>query len=68
MIIRSLIQILIKFLGDDFMMVLLFTQRVINGKTAFEDVPRLLKQGVYEELKDSGLEYLAGDYQPPEAP
>lgn len=47
------------------MMSLFFAQRVILGKTAFEDVPDSLKPGTYEHLKDSGVEFLAGDYQPP---
>ncbi|WLR54827.1 hypothetical protein LC048_20900 [Mesobacillus subterraneus] len=46
------------------MMALFFAQRVILGKTAFQDVPDSLKPAVYEHLKDSGVEYLAGDYQP----
>ena len=53
---------------DENMIVLLFVQRVILGKTAFADVPRQLKQAVYEDLVDSGFGELAGDYQPPEAP
>ncbi|WP_198286497.1 hypothetical protein [Bacillus sp. AP8] len=47
------------------MMAMFFAQRVILDKTKFEDVPNSLKPQVYEHLKDSGLEYLAGDYQPP---
>ncbi|HCG4535572.1 TPA: hypothetical protein NJY08_004417 [Salmonella enterica subsp. enterica serovar Typhi str. AG3] len=66
MIARFLIEILIKLLGDDEMMALLFAQRVILGKTAFEDVPSSLQPQVYEHLKDSGVEFLAGDYQPTE--
>ena len=63
---RKLItKLIIKLLGDDVMMTLLFAQRVILGKTKFEEVPTLLKPGVYEHLVDSGVEYLAGDYQPP---
>lgn len=65
MIVRFLIKILIKLLGDDEMMALLFAQRVILEKTEFKDVPDSLKPGVYEHLKDSGVEFLAGDYQPP---
>ncbi|WP_019243636.1 hypothetical protein [Bacillus massilioanorexius] len=58
--------LLIKILGDDgVMMAMFFAQRVILDKTKFEDVPNSLKPQVYEHLKDSGLEYLAGDYQPP---
>lgn len=37
------------------MMAMLFAQRVILGKTAFEDVPRTLKQQVADLLVDSGL-------------
>jgi hypothetical protein len=65
MIVRFLINILIKLLGDEEMMALLFAQRVILGKTAFEEVPESLKPQVYEHLKDSGVDYLAGDYQSP---
>ena len=67
MIVRFLVKLIIKILGDDVMMTLLFAQRVILGKTAFEEVPSTLKPGVYEHLKDSGVEFLAGDYQPPAA-
>lgn len=37
------------------MMGLLFAQRVILGKTKFEEVPRTLKQQVADILVDSGL-------------
>ncbi|MCM3758217.1 hypothetical protein M3197_12160 [Sporosarcina aquimarina] len=47
------------------MMAMFFAQRVILGKTEFNDVPESLKSGVYENLKDSGVEFLAGDYVPP---
>ncbi|MED3549948.1 hypothetical protein [Cytobacillus praedii] len=50
------------------MMALLFAQRVILGKTDFKDVPSSLQPGVYEHLKDSGVEFLVGDYQPPTNP
>lgn len=40
------------------MMALLFTQRVILGKTAYKDVPAKLKPQVAEALRDSGLEEL----------
>jgi len=56
---------IIKLLGDVEMMILLFTQRVILGKTEFKDVPDKLKPAVYEHLVDSGVPELAGDYQPP---
>ena len=68
MIKKLLNKIIIKILGDDEMMALLFAQRIILGKTAFEDVPNSLKPQVYEHLIDSGAEFLAGDYQPPTAP
>jgi hypothetical protein len=63
MIVRFFIYKIIKSLGDDVMMAMFFAQRVILGKTAFQDVPESLKPAVYEHLKDSGVEYLAGDYQ-----
>lgn len=69
MIIRFYIKIMKKLLGvDENMIILLFTQRVILGKTDFEIVPDVLKPAVYENLVDSGMQHLAGDYQPPEAP
>lgn len=37
------------------MMAMFFAQRVILGKTTFDEVPRALKQGVAEVLLDSGL-------------
>jgi hypothetical protein len=65
MIVRFLIKLIIKILEDDEMMALLLAQRVILGKLEFEAVPEVLKPQVYEHLKDSGVEFLAGDYQPP---
>jgi len=63
---RSLFtKILIKLIGDEDMMALLLAQRVILGKTEFNEVPSSLKPGVYEHLKDSGVGFLAGDYIPP---
>lgn len=47
------------------MMEMLFAQRVILGKTLFNDVPATLKPQVYEILVDSGLEFLAEGYVPP---
>ena len=61
-------KILIKLLGDEDMMALLLAQRVILGKMEFNTVPDALKPQVYEHLKDSGVEFLAGDYQPPTNP
>ena len=37
------------------MMAMFFAQRVILGKTIFDQVPKTLKQGVAEVLLDSGL-------------
>ena len=65
MIVRFLTKIIIKLLGDDFMMAIFFAQRVILGKTDFNEVPSTLKPSVYENLKDSGVEFFAGDYQQP---
>ena len=41
------------------MMAMFFAQRVILGKTAFADVPTVLKPQVKEILIDSGLPELA---------
>ena len=45
--------------GGRIMMAMFFAQRVILGKTAFADVPALLKTQVQELLEDSGLGSLA---------
>ena len=58
-----LYQILNKILGDEVMMALLLAQRVILDKLEFEAVPSTLKPQVYEHLKDSGVEFLAGSYE-----
>lgn len=66
MIVRFLIKLIIILLGDEVeMMALLLAQRVILGKMTFEEVPTSLKLQVYGHLKDSGVEFLAGDYVPP---
>lgn len=65
MIVRFLFKTFIKLLGDDNMMALLLAQRVILGKLEFEEIPKVLKPKAYEYLKDSGVEFLAGDYIPP---
>lgn len=62
---RVLTNLIIKLIGDEIMMAMLFAQRVILGKTLFNDVPATLKPGVYEILVDSGLEFLAEGYAPP---
>lgn len=41
------------------MMAMFFAQRVILGKTAYADVPAVLKPQVLEILTDSGLGELA---------
>ncbi len=41
------------------MMAMFFAQRVILGKTAYKDVPTVLKPQVKELLEESGLGYLA---------
>ena len=43
----------------DTLMAMFFAQRVILGKTAYKDVPALLKPQVKELLEDSGLGELA---------
>lgn len=40
------------------MMAMFFAQRVILGKTAFNEVPASLKEGVKQILVESGLEML----------
>jgi hypothetical protein len=52
---------ILKFLlkGDVLMMAMFFAQRVILGKTAFSDVPAVLKDQVRELLVDAGLGELA---------
>ena len=44
--------------GGREMMAIFFAQRVVLGKTAFADVPQVLKAGVAENLIDSGLGFL----------
>lgn len=41
------------------MMAMFFAQRVILGKTKYNEVPTTLQPGVKEILEDSGLGYLA---------
>lgn len=55
--IRDIVSLVIKFLtkGEFVMMAMFFAQRVILGKTAFDQVPKALKKGVAEVLIDSGL-------------
>lgn len=65
MIRNILTNLIIKILGDDVMMAMLFAQRVILEKNTFDEVPNTLKPQVYEILVDSGMEFLAGDWRPP---
>lgn len=55
--IQGIVSLVIKFLmkGEFVMMAMFFAQRVILGKTAFDQVPKALKKGVAEVLIDSGL-------------
>jgi hypothetical protein len=55
--IRGIVSLVIKILmkGEFVMMAMFFAQRVILGKTAFDQVPKALKKGVAEVLIDSGL-------------
>lgn len=58
-------KMIIKIMGDEEMMIILLAARVVLGKTDFKDLPEVLKPAVYQELKDNGVEFLAGDYEPP---
>ena len=55
--IRGIVSLVLKILmkGEFVMMAMFFAQRVILGKTAFDQVPKALKKGVAEVLIDSGL-------------
>jgi hypothetical protein len=68
MIRRFLFKIFIKLLGDDEVMALLLAQRIILDKLEFEAVPSTLKPQVYQILDESGVAFLAGDYEPPVNP
>lgn len=64
MIKQLIYKIIIKILGDDYMLVLLLANRVILGTAGytFEQVPNVLKPQVYDALKDNNVEFLAGGY------
>lgn len=62
---KMLTYFLIKLIGDDVMMAMLFAQRVILERNTFEQVPNTLKPQVYEILVECGMEFLAGDWKPP---
>lgn len=57
----ALMRILVKMLGKEsvLVMAMFFAQRVILGKTAYADVPAVLKPQVRELLVDAGLGELA---------
>lgn len=54
---KTLVTLFIKFMkkGEKLMMAMFFAQRVILGKTQFDEVPATLKRGVAEVLLESGL-------------
>lgn len=66
MINQLIYKVIIKILGDDYMLVLLLANRVILGTAGytFEQVPNVLKPQVYAVLKDNNVEFLAGGYTP----
>lgn len=51
--------ILLYLKGGEIMMAMFFAQRVILGKTKFNEVPVSLQEGVKEILVDSGVGFLA---------
>ena len=57
----ALMRILARLIGKEsvLVMAMFFAQRVILGKTAFADVPAVLKPQVRELLVDAGLGELA---------
>ena len=56
------ITILKYLIGDDLMMAMLFACRVVEGRTEFTKVPRLLKQQVADIIvNDFGLPELVPD-------
>lgn len=46
------------------MITLFLAQRVVIGKLKFINVPEVLKSQVFDHLRESNLEFLAGDYTP----
>lgn len=55
---RFLFWLLLKLEGGEVMMAMFFAQRVILGKTAYNEVPVSLQPGVKDILVDSGLGFL----------
>lgn len=56
---RFLRWIILYFKGGEVMMAMFFAQRVILGKTKFNEVPATLQEGVKEILVESGVGFLA---------
>lgn len=61
MITRFLFWLLLKLEGGDTMMAMFFAQRVILGKTQWNEVPSTLQPGVKEILDDSGLGFFVDE-------
>lgn len=58
MITRFLLWVLLKLEGGGNVIEMFFAQRVILGKTEYNEVPSTLKEGVKEIIVDSGLGFL----------
>lgn len=58
MIARFLLWLFMRLKGGDVMMAIFFAQRVVLGKTEWDEIPNVLKPGVREELENSGLGFL----------
>jgi len=56
---RFLQWLILYFKGGETMMAMFFAQRVILGKTQFNEVPTSLQPGVKEILVESGVDFLA---------
>lgn len=56
---RFLRWIILYFKGGEVMMAMFFAQRVILGKTKFNEVPATLQEGVKEILVESEVGFLA---------
>lgn len=56
---RFLKWVVLYFKGGEIKMAMFFAQRVILGKTQFNEVPSTLQPGVKEILVESGLDFLA---------
>ena len=56
---RSVIMLMLFGREGELMMAMLWAQKIMLGKKAYGQVPRLLKEQVKEILAESGLENLA---------